>query len=139
MRALIVIVVVLGLIALFTAWPLINDVETGRTPQYPDLQPRVYTASPDAVSKAVQAAIGALPRWTFVGAGHGPGGHEIQATHATRVFGFVDEVTIRIRRESGKTRLSARSKSRVGSIDFGQNARNIRELLAEVDRRVEAK
>ena len=43
-------------------------------------------------------------------------------------------MTIRIRREGGRTRVSVRSKSRSGSADFGQNARNIRLFLTELDR-----
>jgi len=42
-------------------------------------------------------------------------------------------VTIRIRREGGSTRLSVRSRSRIGMWDFGQNARNIQEFLRELD------
>jgi len=137
-RALILIVVVIGLIALFTAWPLISDVETGKTPQYPDLTTHAYAASPEAVSKAVEASVGALPRWTFVGAGHGPGGHEIKAVHATSL-GLKDDVTIRVRREGGKSVMSVRSKSQSWSFDFGQNARNIRELVADVDQRLAAR
>ena len=35
-----------------TAWPRLNDVETGRTPEYPDLQVRRYAASPARVAPA---------------------------------------------------------------------------------------
>jgi uncharacterized protein (DUF1499 family) len=117
-------------------WPLINDVETGRTPEYPDLQPRVFSASPEKVGRAVEEAIKRLPGWTLVGVGHGPAGTAIQAVHETRLLRFKDDVTVRISREGGKTRVSIRSRSRVGKIDFGQNARNIRELFVELDRRL---
>jgi len=40
---------------------------------------------------------------------------------------------VRIRREGGKTLVSVRSRSRWGPSDFGQNARNVRELLAALD------
>lgn len=117
-----------------TAWPHINDVETGKTPEYPDLKPRDYNASADTVAHAAKAAIARLPAWTVVGAGHGAAGAEIQAVHTTRVLRFKDDVTIRLTRTSGRTHVSIRSKSRVGSWDFGQNARNIRELLGALDR-----
>jgi uncharacterized protein (DUF1499 family) len=126
-----------GFAGLLLAWPRINDVETGRTPEYPDLQPRVYNAAPAVVAKAAQTAIANLPRWEFVGAGQGPGGGEIQAIATSRVFRFNDDVTVRVRSEGGKTRVSVRSKSRVGTADFGQNARNIRLFLAELDRQVQ--
>jgi uncharacterized protein (DUF1499 family) len=53
---------------------------------------------------------------------------------STRVFRFKDDVNVRIRREGAKTKVSVRSKSRMGTMDFGQNARNVRELLAALDR-----
>ena len=56
----------------------------------------------------------------------------------TLVLRFEDDVTIRIRRKAGKTQLSVRSSSRVGKWDFGQNARNIRKLLAALDARLGA-
>lgn len=116
-----------------TRWPLINDVETGRTPEYPELRVREYVTAESTVAKAARKTVERLPRWTFVGEGRGPGGIEIQALARTRVFRFKDDVTIRIRREGGSTRLSVRSKSRFGQWDFGQNARNIQEFLRELD------
>jgi uncharacterized protein (DUF1499 family) len=124
-----------GFVAI-TRWPHLNDVETGRTPEYPDLRPRDYGASEDAVAKAAKAAVEGLPRWTFVGAGRGPGGSELRAVAETRVFHFKDDVTVRIRRDGGRTKVSVRSKSQIGKWDFGQNARNISEFLAELDRRM---
>jgi uncharacterized protein (DUF1499 family) len=135
--ALVVVAVLVGLYVYGNIrWPRLNDVETGRTPEYPDLQVKEYTAGPDRVTKAAKSAIEGLPRWTMVGAGEGPGGAEIQAVATTKVFRFKDDVTIRIRRDSGKTKVSVRSKSRLGKLDFGQNARNIREFLAELDRQM---
>jgi hypothetical protein len=44
-----------------------------------------------------------------------------------------DDVTVRARREGGRTRVSVRSRSHLRVWDFGRNARNIRELLAALD------
>jgi uncharacterized protein (DUF1499 family) len=115
-----------------TAWPRLNEVETGRTPEYPDLQVRTYSASPRQVSEAVQSALGRLPRWTVVGSGQGPAGTVVSAVHTTRLR-FEDDVTVKITRKGGKTLVSVHSRSRVGQWDFGQNARNVRELLAALD------
>jgi uncharacterized protein (DUF1499 family) len=115
-------------------WPRLNEVETGRTPEYPDLRVRDFMAGEDRIAKAARATVERLPRWTFVAAGRGPGGTEIQAVARTRVLRLEDDVTIRIRREGGRTRVHVRSKSRSGSADFGQNARNIRLFLTELDR-----
>ncbi|HWX23625.1 MAG TPA: DUF1499 domain-containing protein [Vicinamibacteria bacterium] len=132
-RKLLLLVLVLGGLGLSLGWPRLNDVETGRTPEYPDLRVRDYRAGVETVSKAVQDALRTLPRWTFVAAGSGPGGAEVQAIHETRVLHFKDDVTIRISSKGGRTRVSVRSRSRVGKWDFGQNARNVRELLSSLD------
>ena len=139
MRRFLLLALVAGAVAAFLAWPRLNSVETGRTPEYPDLQPREYPAGEQEVARAVKAAIGHLPRFELVGAGAGPGGSEVQAVATTRVLRFKDDVNVRIRREGGKTKVSVRSKSRVGSIDFGQNARNVRELLAALDQEMAAR
>ena len=51
-----------GLLAIYLlrAWPLINVVETGRTPEYPDVLPRRYRADPDRVFDAALHAINRL-------------------------------------------------------------------------------
>ena len=117
-----------------TAWPRLNDVETGRTPEYPDLRVRDYALEPERVAHALQDALGRRPRWSITGSGHGPGGTVVQAVHENRLLPFLeDDVTVRMRREGGQTRVSVRSHSRLGTWDFGQNARNIRELLAALD------
>jgi len=136
MKRILLLVVVAGAAAAFLAWPRLNSVETGRTPEYPDLQPREYAAGEQAVTEAVKAAAGRLSRFTFVGAGRGPGGSEVQYVASTPVFRFKDDVFVRVRREGGKTKVTARSRSRKGKIDFGQNARNVRELLAALDQQM---
>jgi len=136
------LLVVLALVAaaavLLTRWPRLNDVETGRTPEYPDLQVREYAQGEPAVLKAAQKVAETLPRFTFVAAGHGPGGAEVQAVATTKVFKFQDDLTIRIRRQGARTRVSVRSHSRKGKWDFGQNARNIREFQAALDKQLAA-
>lgn len=129
-----VLAAVLGGLWSYFHWPRLNEVETGRTPEYPDLKIRDFMAGEDKVAKAARATVERLPRWTFVAAGKGPGGTEIQAVRRTPLLGLEDDVTVRIRREGGRTRVSVRSKSRSGSADFGQNARNIRLFLSELDR-----
>ena|SRR5205809_5532580 len=126
----------LGAIWAATAWPRINDVQTGRTPEYPDLRVHEYAASPEKVAQAIKDVLGRLPGWTLVGAGQGSAGHAIQALHETGFFVLKEEITIQIRREGARTRVSVRSRSQTGPWDLGQNARNIRALLAALDAQV---
>ena len=135
LKQLLVLAAVLGALWCATAWPRINDVETGKTPEYPDLRVHDYGAGVDAVVKGVRTVASRLPRWEIVGVGKGSAGAEIQAVHTT-LFRLKADVTIRVRREGSRTRVSARSKSQVGPWDFGQNARNIREILDALDHEV---
>jgi len=124
--------------ALCLAWPRIHEVETGRTPEYPDLRPRAYAASLDKVAAAVKAAVGALPRWRVVGAATGARGADVQAEHVIPLVGLKEDVTVRLRRQGGHTEVGVLSRSAWFRWDFGQNARNVRQLLDELDRQMEA-
>lgn len=127
-------VAVVAVIALLKSWPVINVVETGRTPEYPDVQPRQYSAGRDRVSDAVLRAVSRMPRWTLISRS-GQGDFRVEAK--TMLLRFVDDVTIRIAEQGGGTVVNVRSASRVGRGDFGQNARNIRAFLLELDRQME--
>ena len=70
-------------------------------------------------------------------AGDGERGR-IEAVARTLVFGFEDDVVIRVLPEPSGSRIDMRSSIRWGSHDFGRNARRIRAFLDELDRRVVA-
>jgi uncharacterized protein (DUF1499 family) len=122
-----------GVLAL-RSWPMINIVETGRTPEYPDVQPRTYQKSTAEVFDAALHVVNRLPRWTMVGYDEKRG--EIQAEARTVLWRFVDDVRIRVVSREGTTVVEVRSASRVGRGDFGQNARRIRGFLEELDRQL---
>lgn len=123
--------VVLAMVALLKAWPLINVVETGQTPEYPDIQPRSYPAGGTQVFDAALHAVDRMPRWTLKSYDLESG--EIKAEARSLVLRFVDDVVIRVRQQGASTVVSVRSASRIGRGDFGQNARNIRVFLQELN------
>jgi hypothetical protein len=123
--------------ALCLAWPRLHQVETGRTPEYPDVQPRTYAAGEDKVGAAVKEVIGRLSRWRVVGTASGPRGTDVQAEHVIPVVGIKEEITVAVRRQGGRTEVRVLSRSPSMPWDFGQNARNIRQLLGELDRQME--
>ena len=125
-----------AMMVLAACWPVINVVETGRTPEYPDLQPKQYHARKDRVFEAALRAISLIPRWTVVSSRLEQG--EIRAEARTRLFRFVDDVVIRVAEEGGASTVNVRSASRIGKGDFGQNARNVRVFFTELDRQMEA-
>jgi uncharacterized protein (DUF1499 family) len=124
-------------VLLVTTWPRINQVETGKTPEYPDLRPRDYGANVGSVVKGVEDVTSRLPRWEIVGIGKGPMGSEIQAVKTLPLLPALKyDVSIRVHRDGGRSHVTVRSRSRTGPWDFGQNARNVRELLEALDREV---
>ncbi len=76
----------------------------------------------------VERVVRSLPRW-FVETVD-PASATLKATHRTRLWGFTDDVTVRLEPAAAGSRVHARSQSRVGASDLGQNRRNLRELLA---------
>src|SRR5262245_59235755 len=76
----------------------------------------------------VESAVRGLPRWQVEKVD--AAADTVQATRRTRLFRFTDDVTIRIESAGGGGRVHARSQSRVGASDLGQNRRNVTELFA---------
>jgi len=137
LRALAVVTVLL-VVAAATAmatWPPINDVTTGQTPEYPDLQPRAYNFSRDRVFYAVLECIEADDRMTPVSSDLATGVVQAEAQTLSRTF--TDDLTVRVEPNGdGGAIVFVRSRSRVGRADFGQNARTIRRLFAALDERL---
>lgn len=71
----------------------------------------------------------AMPTWTITWAD--PAAGLLEATSTSKVFGFVDDVVIRVRPDAaGASRVDMRSKSRDGRGDMGVNADRIRAYAA---------
>jgi uncharacterized protein (DUF1499 family) len=109
---------------------------------YPELRTLVLDRSAEEAFELVEEAIRRL-RWRVVveeppmpGRDSVPG--LIEAIDQTLVVGFTDDIVIRIGGGPTQARIDARSASRYGSFDFGQNAARVRSLLAEVRARAEA-
>lgn len=114
-------------------WPRINEVRTGETPQYADLQPQRFNQPVATVFTAALTLVQARGwdvRLTEPAAGI------IEATATTRLLKFKDDVTITITPEGGGTVVNLRSKSRIGKGDLGTNARRIRVFQAELAKRL---
>lgn len=62
----------------------------------------------------------------------------VEATDQTLVFGFTDDVVMRVAGTEAKSNLDVRSAARFGSHDFGRNAERVRAILREFDGRLAA-
>lgn len=100
-----------------------NSFETSRT----------YPVGADEVRRAFEAAVRGLSRWEVGSSSEA----EVTAVRRTRL-GFKDDVSLSLdeKRTGAHTNTHAafRSKSRMGAYDFGQNKRNVQELLEAMDR-----
>ena len=104
-------------------WPTINDVTTGVTAEYPDLQPQTFQQSYEQVFDAA-ATVGRELGWDVTDEDRATG--LIQAIATTRLMRFKDDVTITITHQGAGAKVSVRSHSRVGKGDLGANAKRIR-------------
>jgi uncharacterized protein (DUF1499 family) len=98
-----------------------------------DLQPVRMGISPTAAFARARAAAEGMPTWTITESD--PTAGTIEAVATTRLFGFQDDIVIRVRPESDGTasRIDVRSKSRVGKGDQGANAARIRAYAAALN------
>ena len=96
---------------------------------YPDIVPFETPAPPDqAFATALDAARGM--GWDIVASV--PADGRIEATDTTLLFGFKDDVVIRVTPTSQGSRIDVRSESRVGGSDIGTNAKRIAAFLAKL-------
>ncbi len=116
-------------------WPVINDVKTGSTPEYPDLRPQRFQQPFDQVFAAALAAARSLG-WEVTVVDRERG--EIRAVAITPVLRFRDDVTVSFTREGDGVAVNVHSRSRVGKGDFGTNARRIRRFQEALARQLPA-
>jgi uncharacterized protein (DUF1499 family) len=110
-------------------WPTINDVQTGGTPEYADLQPQHFKQPYERVFDTALATAQALG-WEVTTQDRTQG--EIRAVATTRLFRFKDDVTVTISHDGEDVLVNVRSHSRIGKGDWGTNARRIRRFQAEL-------
>ena len=97
---------------------------------YPDIAPLRLAASPADAFERVARAVRSMG-WDVVSVV--PGDLRVEATDTTWLFGFKDDVVVRIRPTSDGSVVDVRSLSRVGGSDFGVNAKRVRTLLRKID------
>ena len=133
---LVVLVVVRLVAGCFNPALNINDVTTGVTPEYPDLQPQRFAAPADRVFDAASAVAHATEHWEVTKEDRASGVLEAVAT--TPLMRFKDDVTITVSRDGEQTKVVIRSHSRVGKGDLGANAKRIRTFQDDLAKRLAA-
>src|SRR5262249_35589154 len=96
-----------------------------------DLTPMHVAAPPPAAFTTVELVARDMPRWTITR--RAPASGELEAVATTRVFGFKDDIVLRVRPDpAGGSRVDMRSKSRDGKGDQGANAARIRAFRTDL-------
>ena len=101
------------------------EFEAAQRAAYPDLESIRLNADPTQAFAAARAAAVELG-WEIIA--EDPTTGRLEATHTTRLFQFVDDISVRIRPAEGGAGvvIDVRSKSRDGRGDLGANAARIR-------------
>ena len=106
-----------------------EEIAAQQRAAYPKVVPLRLKAPPKIVfAKALDSA--RAMGWEIVAADAGSG--RIEATATTLMFGFKDDVVVRIRAEGRGSVVDVRSLSRVGRSDIGANARRIRTFMGRL-------
>ena len=118
-------------------WPVINRVETGATPEYPEIQPLYYSAPPARVFDEVKAGVEKLEGFQVTKTDDAT--IMLMAETSMPVLGLMQDVEVKVEPVTEfVTRVHTISSSRHGKGDLGQNARNILEVQAELEQRLGA-
>lgn len=99
-----------------------------------DLHPVQLAMSMDEAFSLALATAREMPSWTVVW--NDPQAGQIEAVAQSSVFGFEDDVVIRVRDSGDKSVVDMRSKSRDGRGDLGANAARIRAYVSGLEKRM---
>jgi len=98
-----------------------------------DLHPARLPVPRDLAFARAREAAARMPRWTITQAD--PANGTIEAVATSRLFGFQDDIVLRVREVSPQiTKVDMRSKSRDGKGDLGVNAARIRTFVATLEK-----
>ena len=105
------------------------EVAAQQKKAYPDIAPAMLDAPPAQAFARAERSARAMG-WEIVAAA--PGDLRIEATDTTLLFGFKDDIVVRVTPSGNGSRVDVRSLSRVGKSDFGVNANRIRKFLRQL-------
>jgi uncharacterized protein (DUF1499 family) len=97
---------------------------------YPDIAPAMLAEPPAQALQRANRAARAMG-WEIVAVV--PDDLRIEATDTTLLFGFKDDVVIRVTASGSGSRVDVRSLSRIGGSDLGTNAKRVRAFLRQLE------
>lgn len=133
----IVAMLILSLLAQIENWKRdlsINYASLDPESDDPSMHPPIIVGTPPDVAQRIMVWAEQTPRWAVESQVISDQQAKIHLTRTTRIFRWVDDIHVQISQVDGGVRVDAESKSRVGKGDLGQNPRNLRELVAALNR-----
>jgi hypothetical protein len=133
-----------GVIASAWIWPVVDEVETGKTETYPELSPRYFSADAARVvdeGAGVFATLASFERVVSISEIEqaGQSGRRLRGRVKGWWTPFDAELEVRIVAVTPfVTEVSVRSTTPSSPGDLGQNARNIEAFYEELERRIGA-
>ncbi|TMJ01425.1 MAG: DUF1499 domain-containing protein [Alphaproteobacteria bacterium] len=106
---------------------------------YPSIEPLIVSVTPQMAYDAAVEVINKR-KWRIVDARAPQAGRRdgrIEAVARTPIFGFRDDVVVRVRSDPDGARVDMRSTSRYGRHDFGTNASRVSALSEAIDEAVD--
>lgn len=116
-----------------------RDQAVTQAAAYPDLRPETFARPAEETFGAVREVVKALG-WTTVTDTPPQNGRPgtIEATDRSFLFGFTDDIVVRVADEGRGSRIDVRSSARHGQHDLGRNADRVRQMMGEVRGRIAA-
>jgi uncharacterized protein (DUF1499 family) len=135
---LVIAVLMTGFIVLRGAG-MTNVAETSPEHEDAQLKTRRYRAELAAVQKTVEETIPTLStyfrNWRLIGAEKTPEKDSVMIKAEVPVVIFTDDLRVELNAEGGETVVNARSASRVGKSDLGENRRHLLQLFEVLDKK----
>lgn len=104
-----------------------KDFAAKQAAGYPNLSGRTLMLEPGLAMERARTALEALPGTNVIDVD--VDGGRIEAVSISRVFGFIDDVVVRVQPDGKGSRIDMRSKSRDGKGDLGANAARIESFM----------
>jgi len=110
---------------------LASEVAQLQQDAYPQLLPLKVTQSPQAVFNAAKGLM-LENGWQLMAENNQQSPFTLEASHTSLLFGFTDDLVVRIQTTEDGAVVDMRSMSRVGKSDMGANAQRIQRFLTDL-------
>jgi len=110
---------------------LASEVAQLQQDAYPQLSPLKVTQSPQTVFNAAKGLM-LENGWQLMAENNQQSPFTLEASHTSLLFGFTDDLVVRIKATEDGAVVDMRSMSRVGKSDMGANAQRIQRFLTDL-------